>query len=165
MTMVRIDIEPVSGTGNQRYRVVWEGGTLVARARDPEHEAARALQALGISGLMQTFVRGTASMVLDIARVAKCMVVENSRGLRVMPWRPIDPIKRDRLRLSHAGLRAQTAKRANRATTPARNSGRRPTLQGLHGDRQAALSPRANAERTDPARSKRPTRNRSGSNL
>jgi len=119
MTIVRIDIEPVRGTGNQRYRVSCEGKTLIARARDPEHEAARALKQLGVSGLMQTFVRGRASMVLEIESAASCTVIENSRGVRLERWRPIDTTKLCRLRVPHTGLHAQTAKAESLATIQA----------------------------------------------
>ena len=55
-------------TRSGRYRVWHVGKVLIKRARNPEHEACRALAAQGISGRLETRWRGkgVVAMRMDI---------------------------------------------------------------------------------------------------
>jgi hypothetical protein len=73
------------------YTVIHEGGILLDGVRDPEHEAARALEAEGISGLLR--VRDARSdrlrSTVPIHKAALMRVSEEETGLRIRRWRPI----------------------------------------------------------------------------
>ena len=95
----RIDIECTHCTSTgARYRVTYQGETLVESARDPEYEACRALLARGIVGRLVTYGPGSAMprMKIDIAEGAKLRTVDShNRGPRTGPYRPhperVDP--------------------------------------------------------------------------
>ncbi len=61
-----------------RFRVTHNGATLIESSRDPEHDACRALLALGLSGTLETYFPGgtVARMRLDIEQGAKLTVSE-----------------------------------------------------------------------------------------
>ena len=87
---LRVDIERVPATGGRWWRISCAFVTIDC-ARDPEHEVARELLALGVTGRMQTFVAGKASMNLSIATAAKQSVSDGaSSRLRVVAWRSFD---------------------------------------------------------------------------
>jgi hypothetical protein len=69
-----------------------DGEIIVVGSRDPEHDAARALLAKGITGKL-TFVdahTGRPRTVIDIDQAAKLTVEENSGyGPRVRKWKPM----------------------------------------------------------------------------
>ena len=51
--MIKVFIELIGyGARGNRYRVLHDGIVIVEHTRDPEHDAARALLALGITGAM-----------------------------------------------------------------------------------------------------------------
>ena len=76
--------------GGRRYDVEYSGVLLVAGARDPEHEAARALLALGVRGSVETIDSKTAvvRMRFDIETFAATRTVERDHGgLSTEAWR------------------------------------------------------------------------------
>lgn len=89
---IRVEIERTHWTATgARYRVTSSGGVLIESARDPEHEACRALLAKGITGTLVTFHPGgkVARMRLDIARGAGLTVTEGAtQGPRTTRWKP-----------------------------------------------------------------------------
>ena len=90
-TLTDVQLSPLAyGRRGQKYAVHWHGQIIVAASLDPEHDAARALLARGISGTMRTVDKaGVVRMMLDIEKAAKLTVIEeDSRGLRVRAWMP-----------------------------------------------------------------------------
>lgn len=90
----RVDIECIgSGTRGAHYRVWYDGTVIVEHTRDPEHDAARTLFALGITGSMETWRHGALhpSMKGDIASTARMSVSETVKsGPRTVAWRPFE---------------------------------------------------------------------------
>ena len=88
----RIDIEVVGlGERGHRYRVTYEGRTLIDSCRVPGLDACRALLAMGITGKLEMWRLGKAwpDMQLDIEGGAKLTVLENeNEGPRFAWWRP-----------------------------------------------------------------------------
>ncbi|MEW5964189.1 MAG: hypothetical protein AB1749_11570 [Pseudomonadota bacterium] len=121
--MHRIELERMGCTARgDRWRVWFKGAVLIASARDPEHGAARALLALGYTGMVEVWHIGAAhpAIRLDIEQSAVRTVVESERhGPRLRMWRP-----RPRTPTPIAGVRgrAGTAKRDRSATTPAKTA-------------------------------------------
>ena len=73
------------------YTVVHDGAVLVERVRDPEPEAARALEALGVTGVMITRDARTDAhrSTATVQRLAKLTTRENrTEGLAMRKWRP-----------------------------------------------------------------------------
>lgn len=74
-----------------RYRVEFEGRTLIASSRDPEFDAARALLAEGLTGILETKPEGAAhsGFRIDIEMAAKLGTTEGrvSRP-SIRPWVP-----------------------------------------------------------------------------
>jgi hypothetical protein len=102
----RIDIERRPGVGLRqnprgrvdRWRVVWRGEEIVASTRDPEHAAARALVARGVTGRMVSYVDGRRSMLWpSIEKAAGRGVVEKANGgtPRVGKWTPHPRTEKD----------------------------------------------------------------------
>ena len=92
VTVHRVEIERTHfiATG-PRYRVTFNGAVLVENARDPEHEACRALLAQGITGKLETYFPGgaVARMRLDIEKAADLTVSEGCKtGLKRIRWQP-----------------------------------------------------------------------------
>src|SRR5665213_2566325 len=90
-----------------RYDVLLDGDVIVCRSRDPEHDAARALHAIGLRGQFRTidFHTGAPRMILDIARAAKLSIVErNDTGLIVVPHRPMSDEDKARARMHRSDL-------------------------------------------------------------
>lgn len=98
---LRVDIERVPATGERWWRIS-RAFVTIDRARDPEHEVARELLALGVTGKMQTFVAGKAERVIDSREAA-------SEPARVLA---IQRVK--------AQKRIEAAKEAKAATTSPR---------------------------------------------
>jgi hypothetical protein len=76
----RVEIELTHYTSSgARFRVTYLGKTLIESARDPEHEACRALLAQGIKGKLVTYSPGSlvARMRIDIETGAKLTIIEN----------------------------------------------------------------------------------------
>lgn len=92
--MIKVVIEPLGrGSRGTRYRVWYDGGVLVEHTRDPEHDAARALLALGIAGTMETWRHGAKhpSMRGDIVSSARLSVSETEKfGPRLVAWRSFE---------------------------------------------------------------------------
>lgn len=69
------------GKRGQLYDVLLDGEPIVSGSRDPEHDAARALLARGITGTMQTVGEdGSRRMRLDIEKAAPWAMTERDRG-------------------------------------------------------------------------------------
>jgi hypothetical protein len=86
--VVRVDLKPL---GRSRWSVAYAGAVIVASSPDPEHDAARALLALGLTGRMETWSEGRTSprVIGDIERMAGFrMTEEDQQGLRRVKWRP-----------------------------------------------------------------------------
>jgi len=92
MTAHRIYIEVVGlGERGHRYRVTYNGQTLIEACREPGLDACRALLALGITGRLEMWRPGKAwhDLQLDIEAGAKLTVLENEKeGPRFVRWRP-----------------------------------------------------------------------------
>lgn len=85
-----IEIAPAKLGQKQRFVVWWRGEVLLA-ARDPEHEACRALLAKGITGTLRVRWKGAAhdASVLDIEIGAGRTTRENDKqSPRIGPWTP-----------------------------------------------------------------------------
>jgi hypothetical protein len=79
---VRLRPECIATVG-YRYDVLLGDKVIVSRSRDPEHDAARALLARGVSGRFRTmdFATGKPRMIVDIAKAARLSVIErDDRG-------------------------------------------------------------------------------------
>jgi len=88
---MKVEIEPTTrGSRGQRYRVLYQGEALIESARNPEHDACRALLARGITGTLEVWHRGAshAGSRIDIACGAKWTVRETEHGLILAPWVP-----------------------------------------------------------------------------
>lgn len=115
---LRVDIERVPATGGRWWRISCAFVTIDC-ARDPEHEVARELLALGVTGRMQTFVAGKASMNLSIATAAKQSVSDGaSSRLRVVAWRSFDGEADSRSRYAGA-VKPPAATRGRAVVVPA----------------------------------------------
>ena len=89
-----------------RYRVTLDGVEIATDTTDPEHAAARALLALGITGSFEThYEDGRAGMCFgDIEETAKWMVVDHHKtGLATVPWTSFPTSLFDRQRVIPAG--------------------------------------------------------------
>lgn len=90
--MHRIDIERVGrNSRGDRWRVWYNGTVLIPSARDPEHAAARALLARGLTGMVEVWHMGAnhPAFRLDIERSATRTVAETERHApRLRTWRP-----------------------------------------------------------------------------
>ncbi len=78
---VRLRATWLIGVG-YRYDVIFGEETIVSQSRDPEYDAARALQDRGLSGKFRTidFVTGMPRMILDIEKAAGLRTVERAVG-------------------------------------------------------------------------------------
>jgi hypothetical protein len=103
MTTIDVQLRPqwIACVG-YRYDVILAGEVIISRSRDPEHDAARALQARGLRGSFRTidFVTGRPRMIHDIEKAAKVSVIDRSDGgLVVVPYRPMSGEDKTRVRL------------------------------------------------------------------
>ena len=72
----------------ERYAVRLGDVVIVDSSRDPEHAAARALLARGITGRMTTLdASGNPRMHFDIETAAGHSVTEGDRGLQLQRWK------------------------------------------------------------------------------
>ena len=105
----RLILHPRLTRCGYRYDVEHEGLLIVVGSGDPEHDAARALLALGITGKAETIDanNGKPRMRFDIAAFAKTRTVERrGGGLSVEPWQPMPSGRshpRSPTRISRAG--------------------------------------------------------------
>ena len=99
--IVRITLERLgSGARGDRWRVLHDGIVIVESSRDPEHDAARALAALGLTGTIETRHAGSAivAMRFDIAKAAGRTVIEGERtGPKFGRWQQFDRTQRIRM--------------------------------------------------------------------
>lgn len=118
--MHRIELERMGCTARgDRWRVWFKGAVLIPSARDPEHEAGRALLALGYTGMVEVWHAGAVHPAsrLDIERCATRTVAETARhGPQFRTWRP-----HPRTPMPIAGVRggSRTGDRGRSATHPA----------------------------------------------
>lgn len=85
----RVLIEPIGRTGRYAVRLAATLEVIVGSSRDPEHEAARALLARGVSGRLETWRIGASApaMLLDVEQAAGRVTEENAaRGPRPRAW-------------------------------------------------------------------------------
>jgi hypothetical protein len=96
--IVPVSLEKIgTGARGDRWRVLHDGIVIIESSRDPEHDAARALEALGLTGTIETRHVGSTvvSMRLDIVTAVRRTVIEGDRsGPRFGPWRPFDLTQR-----------------------------------------------------------------------
>lgn len=89
--IVELAVERLTTRG-YRYGAIWNGERIVTDSPDPEHDACRALLAMGITGRMETRTGGKLRMRFDIEYGAGRMTTESDRGglhtgkYRVPPW-------------------------------------------------------------------------------
>ncbi len=92
--IVPITLQRIStGVRGDRWRVAHDGIVIVKSSREPEHDAARALSALGLTGTIETRHIGSTvvSMRLDILKAASRTVIENERtGPTFGRWQPFN---------------------------------------------------------------------------
>ena len=71
----------VGGKAGYLYSVICDGKLLVERSRDPEHDAARALAAKGVTGTLTLLdgKTGRPRVTLDLEGAAKLTVREDRR--------------------------------------------------------------------------------------
>lgn len=107
-----IELESVRGSGGARYRVWWRGRVLLERSRDPEHEAARALPAMGVTGSLAIYWRGSShpAMHLDIETAADLTVKEGQSRPRLTAWQPF-PVGQQLTRRQTCPVARHSAKR------------------------------------------------------
>jgi hypothetical protein len=91
----RIEIEATTlGERGPRYRVTHAGGLLIESTRNPELDACRKLQELGLAGQLEVWREGKPhpdAVIPDIARGAQLTVDEGDRhSPRLVPWRSRD---------------------------------------------------------------------------
>jgi hypothetical protein len=91
MLKARLHPKWVGGSARYLYAVIYEGKLLVERSRDPEHDAARALLVMGLTGKLTLCdgKTGAPRTIIDIEKASRQRVTEESRdGLRI---RQCDP--------------------------------------------------------------------------
>jgi hypothetical protein len=89
---IRIVLQPVG----RRWRVYFNGAVLIERARDPEHQAARALLAQGNTGPAESWHwnGSAAAMTLDIETAAGLTIREEDvGGLKVRKWQSAEDMR------------------------------------------------------------------------
>jgi hypothetical protein len=89
--LTRIIIQPVDirGDRGQRYAVLLGERVLVYDTRCPEHDAARALLALGITGRVEVLRGDKVAATMDVETAAGFTIVENvNTGPAVGRWKP-----------------------------------------------------------------------------
>ena len=88
----RIEVQRTHYTSTgARYRVTYQGATLIESARDPAFEACRALLARGIVGRLVTYSPGSSvpRLRVDIEQGATLMTIDNANdGPRFGRYRP-----------------------------------------------------------------------------
>jgi hypothetical protein len=87
----RIEIERIQASGPARYRVTLDGEILIDRCRDPEFDACRALLARGLTGTVETWVRGATApgFRFDIGLASQLAAHESAtRSPRIGKWHP-----------------------------------------------------------------------------
>ena len=87
--MIEIVLRPGRGPG--RFEAMHAGEVIVESSRDPEHAAARALVARGVTGLFATRWQGSSHLATrprDIATTANWSLIEDRRCLRRSRWQP-----------------------------------------------------------------------------
>jgi len=98
---VRLRSEWIAKVG-YRYDVLLGDEVIVRRSRDPGHDAARALLALGHRGRFRTidFRTGMPRMSYDIEKAARLSIIErNDTGLVIVPYRRMSEGDKARARL------------------------------------------------------------------
>jgi hypothetical protein len=97
MTVLKARLHPLRVGGGYVYSVIFEGGLLVDRSRDPECGAARALLARGYTGSLHMLDgrSGRPRTVIDIEKAARLTAEEGSpprfrrfRGVENAPTAP-----------------------------------------------------------------------------
>jgi hypothetical protein len=89
--LYHLEIERIQATGPARYRVTLEGEVLIDRCRDPEFDACRKLQALGMTGTIETWMKGATApgFRLDIELGSHAATHESAtRSPRLGKWSP-----------------------------------------------------------------------------
>lgn len=107
-----IELEAIRGSGSARYRVWWRGQILLQLSRDPEHDAARALLALGVTGSLTTFWPGSKipAMRLVIETAACRTTKEGNARPRIARWEQF-PTSNRRAHQQSYPVERQSAKR------------------------------------------------------
>jgi hypothetical protein len=89
--LYRVEIERIQASGPARYRVTLDGDVLIERCRDPEFETCRALLARGLTGTVESWVRGATApgFRLDIELGSQAATHESAtRSPRLGKWSP-----------------------------------------------------------------------------
>jgi hypothetical protein len=93
----RVEIEFTHYTAKtSRYRVLYDGQSLIESTDDPEYDACRALLAKGITGTFVTYSLGCPMprARVDIEKGAKLMILEtDDHGPKLVPYVPF-PVER-----------------------------------------------------------------------
>jgi hypothetical protein len=116
----------------QHYRVLHDDEVLIASTRIPEFDSCRALQARGLTGLLEIWRNGATApcLRLDIETGAQWTIEENSsRGPKLAHWKS-RPIGAERSSVSCAARGSQTA--ISCSSVPQRPETKRPTPAQLH---------------------------------
>jgi hypothetical protein len=97
VTTHRVILQPTHRTPKKQfYKATLNGRVLVAKSSDPEFEACRAMQALGLSGPVEFYRPGIpypGLIVRDLDKAAKLRVVEGeSVTPAIKKWRSLDEV-------------------------------------------------------------------------
>jgi hypothetical protein len=82
-----------------RYRVLYQGKTLIEGERTPAFAACRALLAKGIIGKLAMYSLGgsTPRLMVDIKRGASLTIEEGASGIRLAPFREFSHREEERM--------------------------------------------------------------------
>lgn len=148
MTIIDVDLRPrwVERVG-YRYDGLLDGEMIVHGSRDPEHDIARVLEALGYRGRFRTIdaFSGRPRMTHHIGTAAKlCAVERDALGVMIVPYRPMSEADKSRARLQRtrqgsperARVVSDTRRQEKRAGGKSA-AAKRGDWRGLREDREA----------------------------
>jgi hypothetical protein len=95
VTTHRVILQPTHRTPKKQfYKATLNGSVLVAKSSDPESDACRAMQALGLSGPVEFYrpkVPYPGLIIRDLDKAAGLRIVEDERvAPAIKKWRPLD---------------------------------------------------------------------------
>lgn len=92
--VIKIFVERVgAGARGEQYRVTHAGIELIAKTHNPFFDSSRALNDIGVTGILEMWHVGATypSLRGDIQRCAKLTVIENGKiGPKIGYWQPFD---------------------------------------------------------------------------
>ena len=97
VTIHRVILQPTHRTPKKQfYKATFNGRVIVPKSSDPEFDACRAMQALGLSGRVEFYRPGVpypGLIIRDLDKAAGLRVVEGEgMAPAVKKWRPLDEV-------------------------------------------------------------------------